>query len=86
MISESIRHAAIVRLVRRIAAVSFVALTTGNFLCGLMEPFEYTTASYTGWVRDADFDMAIESTTITLDENGPAALSDKNGAFSFGSN
>jgi hypothetical protein len=85
MISESIRHAAIVRLVRRIAAVSFVALTTGNFLCGLMEPFEYTTASYTGWVRDADFDMAIESTTITLDENGPAALSDKNGAFSFGS-
>jgi hypothetical protein len=83
--SEPNRHAAVVRLVRRMAAVSFVALMTGDFRCDLMEPFEYTTAPCTGLVRDADFGMAIGSTTVTLDENGPTALSDTNGVFSFGS-
>ena len=82
--SEPDRHAAFVRLVRRMASALFVAMMAGNFLCGPMEPFEYTTAPCTGRVRDADFGMAIESTTVTLDENGPTALSDKNGAFSFG--
>jgi hypothetical protein len=79
--SESIRQAFFLFFAGRMVPAAVLAILSCNFYDDVTRPFEYTTVTYRGMVRDADFGAPIESVSVALDESGPIARTDINGEF-----